>query len=275
MNPFREWFVQELKKRGISVQAFGSGWPNGRITYQEMNDIFRQSRINLNISNSRNFDFRFATSSWKNFKSFRKTPKNKEQMKGRHFEIPAFGGFQLSNYVEFLEDYFAIGKEITIYNTIDDLVDKIRYYLKNENLRRAITQSGYQRTTTQHLYKHRFQQLWNSIQEQQERNATTTFIELHDQLFPQAVPVTYKSKKRLGTQIAFQRNASENIAVFTDRNLDDVKTSLAQHKVAWLVESRDLHEEIYQRMLQPNLYNQFDNIFTYDQRLGQNTKKDA
>lgn len=267
INPFREWFVQKLQECGIPIQAFGTGWPNGRITYQQMNDIFKQSRINLNISNSKNYDFRFATSSWKNFQSFRKTPKNKEQMKGRHFEIPAFGGFQLSNYVEFLENYFTIGKEISVYNTIDDLVDKIHYYLENENLRRSITQYGYKRTQTQHLYMHRFQQLWKDIHDRQYRQVSTTFIELHDQLFPQAVLVTYESKKRFGTLVEFQRNSSAKIAVFTDRNLDEVKISTAEHKIAWLVESRDLHEEIYQRMLQPSVYNQFDHIFTYDQRL--------
>ncbi|GEM_PF-707748 len=267
INPFREWFVSQLQKRGVAIQAFGSGWPNGRISYDQMNDIFQQSRINLNISNSKNFDLRFVTSSWKNFQSFRSTPKNKEQMKGRHFEIPAFGGFQLSNYVEFLEDHFVIGEEIAVYNTIDDLIDKIRYYLNDEELRRGLTVAGYERARTEHLYSHRFLKLWEEIQNRKLSGPKIEAIEIHDQLFPQAKPVLYTSKKRSGVSLEFQRGIRSPIAVFTDRDLNKASINNAKHKVAWLVESRDLHEDIYTRMSQPGLYGQFENVLTYDQRL--------
>ncbi len=49
-----------MKKRGINVSVFGIGWPNGQVSSDEMNDIFMNSRINLNISNSENHDLRYA-----------------------------------------------------------------------------------------------------------------------------------------------------------------------------------------------------------------------
>ena len=58
-NINREWVVYELKKRGIDVKCFGSGWTNGKITFEEMSNIFFQSKINLNLSNSISHDYRF------------------------------------------------------------------------------------------------------------------------------------------------------------------------------------------------------------------------
>ena len=39
-NPYREWFISELYKRGIKCECFGNGWENGRVSYEELNTIF-------------------------------------------------------------------------------------------------------------------------------------------------------------------------------------------------------------------------------------------
>ena len=163
MNPFRRWLVGELGKRAVSVTCFGHGWPTGRVTYERMEEIIRGSRINLNISNSRSYDIRYVLSSFSRLRTFRSSPKTKEQIKGRHFEINALGGFQLTNYVEFLEDYFWLGKEIAIYNALDDLVDKIRYYLDHDDLRCSIARAGYERVRREHTYERRFANIFARI----------------------------------------------------------------------------------------------------------------
>jgi spore maturation protein CgeB len=160
INPFRKWMVGELAKRGIEVACFGTGWPRGRVGYARMQEIFRTSKVNLNLSNSRSFDLRFAFASLGNLLHVRGTPKDKEQIKGRHFEVGAWGGFQLTNYVEFLEDYFEIGKEIAVFGSLDDLPDKIRFYLRDEDLRCAIAASGHRRIRAEHTYDHRFREIF-------------------------------------------------------------------------------------------------------------------
>jgi spore maturation protein CgeB len=159
-NPFRKWMVGELARRGIEVACFGHGWPRGRVSYARMQEIFRTSKVNLNLSNSRSFDLRFAFASLGNLLHVRGTPKDKEQIKGRHFEVGAWGGFQLTNYVEFLEDYFEIGKEIAVFGSLDDLPDKIRFYLRNEDLRREIAAAGRRRIRAEHTYDHRFREVF-------------------------------------------------------------------------------------------------------------------
>jgi spore maturation protein CgeB len=162
-DPSREWLVGELARRGVKVSCFGAGWQNGRVSFEQMIEIFERSRINLNLSNSRCYDVRFAWSSWRNFRHHRTTPKNREQVKGRHFEIPAWGGFQLAPYVEFLEDSFEIGREIAVYSTVDDLADRIGYYLAREPLREAIARAGHERVRRDHTYERRWQEIFGRM----------------------------------------------------------------------------------------------------------------
>ena len=112
-NPFRKWFVHQLLKKGIQVECFGSGWANGRISYKEMDDIMLHSKVNLNISNSIGYDIRYILHNPKNIFSLLKSitlnhSKNISQTKARIFEIPVRGGFEITEFVPSLEDYFNI-----------------------------------------------------------------------------------------------------------------------------------------------------------------------
>ncbi|GAH96354.1 unnamed protein product, partial [marine sediment metagenome] len=60
------------------------------------------------------YDIRYIFSSIKSLREFMRSKKRIEQIKARNFEIPALGGFQLTNYCLSLEDYFEIGKEIVM-----------------------------------------------------------------------------------------------------------------------------------------------------------------
>ncbi|MDD2653619.1 MAG: glycosyltransferase [Candidatus Omnitrophica bacterium] len=165
-HPYREWILKKLRKAGINVYIGGAGGKNGYISFDELINVLNQSKINLNLSNSGSLDIRYMLSSAKAFRNamsrFKKGDvKNREQIKGRHFEIPGCGGFQLSYYVEGLEHCYEVGKEITIYMDMDDLIEKIRYYLKNESERGEIAQNGYKRTLSEHTYEKRIKEIFN------------------------------------------------------------------------------------------------------------------
>jgi spore maturation protein CgeB len=157
---YRRWIIGKLKKAGIEVYAAGAGWPAGYLTQDEMVRVFNQSKINLNLSNSASWDLRYLISSPKAIINTLRSPKNVEQMKARHFEINGCGGFQLSYYVEGLEHYYEIGREIAIYMDVDDLIRKVRYYLSYEDERQAIAERGYQRTLAEHTCAQRFKSVF-------------------------------------------------------------------------------------------------------------------
>jgi len=78
------------------------------------------------------------------------------QLRLRDFEVPMSGGFYMVEYMEELEEFFEIGKEIVCYHDPDDLVDKIRYYLNHENEREDIARAGRERCLKDHTWQKRF-----------------------------------------------------------------------------------------------------------------------
>ena len=72
-NATRDWFIKKLRKKGFKVECFGAGWENGRVTFDQMNDIFLHSKINLfssmvSIKKSFAFSCRFVYCLYKRFR---------------------------------------------------------------------------------------------------------------------------------------------------------------------------------------------------------------
>lgn len=167
-NPERAWFVHELRQRGISVEVFGNGWGTRRLSDAEMAEVFARSKISLNLSNNGTHDIRFLLSPLRSIGSIAialakvvlagmakkrdriaQTPIRKtSQIKGRNFEIPFHGGFQLTDYVPGIEDYFVIGQEIICYKNVDEAALLIQHFLNNDDVREAIRRAGNRRAVT-------------------------------------------------------------------------------------------------------------------------------
>lgn len=168
-NPFRKWFIKELKKRGIMVNCFGNGWENGRITYDQMDQIMLYSKVNLNISNSLSYDVRFLLDHPKNILALIKSSvlrgsKSISQTKARIFEIPVRGGFEITEYVPNLDDYFDIGKNIVCYNNVDEAALIIKYYLNNSEERERIKKRSVELARMKHTYRQRSLDFMNEIE---------------------------------------------------------------------------------------------------------------
>ncbi len=162
-NDVRSWVIGELAKSGIRVECFGSGWPNGRLSFEEMDRVFFQSRINLNLSNSVPQDVRFVFSKPIHFLRWLRSPKQTEQVKARNFEIPLAGGFQLSKYAVGLERHWKIGEEIAVFDTPAECAAQIHYYLFREEERRAMTARAFKRAHSEHTFAIRFAKILESI----------------------------------------------------------------------------------------------------------------
>ncbi len=123
----REILVNNLINDGVSISAFGKGWTNGFISHDEMVKIFTNSKINICFTKS------YAGKS--------------NQIKGKIFDITMSGGFLLCEYVNGIEDFFEVGKEIVCFSSYSEAVEKIQYYLINDNERETIAQAGKLRST--------------------------------------------------------------------------------------------------------------------------------
>lgn len=84
----------------------------------------------------------------------------------RTFEVPASGAFQLQVFRDGLIDVFENGEVAYLYGTnIDEWAEKIKFFLKEEELRNKIAQAGYERVIKEHLYIHRIETIREALHE--------------------------------------------------------------------------------------------------------------
>lgn len=173
----RQLLINRLSAQGIHVECWGKGWNNGRIENDTMREKFVQSKINLNFTASSNAvnvkrlakilfqrrcdDTYHLRSPLQSFNEIRSLLfERRQQIKGRNFEIPGCGGFLLTEYAEDIERYFIPDKEVVIYHSIEELVEKIEYYLHHDEEREMIRKAGQQRTLKEHTYEQRFKNIF-------------------------------------------------------------------------------------------------------------------
>lgn len=109
--------------------------------YSEMPKVFYLSKINLNIT-SRSIESGIPQRIW---------------------DILSVGGFCLTNYQPELEDYFEIGKNLVVYHNLDELIEKIDYYLSHEKERVRIAMNGYLKVKEKHEAKNRLNTILKEI----------------------------------------------------------------------------------------------------------------
>ena len=120
----RRDYIDFLTSSGIKVELAGFGTERGIISTQEKNMIVYQSRINLNFTGVLNNE--------------RNIYKRLKGTKGRPQEVSLLGSFILSEHASGLESMFSIGDEIDIFNGKEELLDKIKFYLKNNEIRESM-----------------------------------------------------------------------------------------------------------------------------------------
>ena len=152
--------VERLRAEGIDVRCWGFGWPGGRIEHDEMVRVFGASRINLNLSSAFT-PGRLPVRLLRRLTGMKE--ERKSQIKGRTFEVPGSGGFLLTDRVAYLEDYLTPGKEIALFESPDDLVAQVSWWLDHEDERARVADAGYRRVRAEHTYDHRFAAIFERI----------------------------------------------------------------------------------------------------------------
>ncbi|MCI0469550.1 MAG: glycosyltransferase [Nitrospirae bacterium] len=115
-----KWFKHNLSNLSV-LRSYNGNWLYGEKLIKQYN----AAKIVLNIN------------SWFTRKSY--------GINQRVFDVPACGAFLLTDYVKELESFFKVGEDIETYNSVEELLDTIHFYLKNDDIREAIRRNGYER----------------------------------------------------------------------------------------------------------------------------------
>lgn len=178
----RSGYVDALNRAGLPVYAFGGGWDSGRLEFEKMLEVFSQSRINLNFSGTYfsgfksfiklsakffvrkeaghyKFSLHHLRDNWLSAKGTQRRP-----LKGRVFEVPACGGFLMTQACdENINEYYKPGEELIVFNNAADLIEKCRYYLTHDTERQKIARAGFEKTIKYHTYQQRFLEIFHAM----------------------------------------------------------------------------------------------------------------
>lgn len=143
--PDRIQMLEELCGLGIRIKLVGDNWQTASklllqntIILKSLNPEilarhYKKAKIGINLN-------------------------HKQSVSGlncRTFELCGLGVFQITDYHSDLDCYFEIGKDLVVYNDIEDFKAKVLYYIKNDVERMEIAKSGRDRVLQHHTYAHR------------------------------------------------------------------------------------------------------------------------
>lgn len=111
------------------METYKNAYRGFLTTEKELAEVYQRSKINVNI-----------------------TLQGKSSLNYRVFEIPASCGFLITDYMDDLEENFEISRDLEAYRDIGDLVDKIKFYLKNPQIAERIAINGAIKTAKKHSF---------------------------------------------------------------------------------------------------------------------------
>lgn len=77
----------------------------------------------------------------------------------RVFDCPAAGGFLITDNQQDLTDFFDVGVEMIVFDNLEELKEKVSYYLKRPEERERVIRAAQKRIAAHHTHAHRLQSL--------------------------------------------------------------------------------------------------------------------
>jgi hypothetical protein len=121
-----------------------------KISFSQASEVHSRSMASLNISEL-----------WNTY--LLKKPVHKLHL--RTFEIPMSGGLQIASRTNEILEYFEENKEIILYDDMDELVEKLDFYLAPDKVifREELKQSARKRAIAEHSWMCRFSKVFSEL----------------------------------------------------------------------------------------------------------------
>lgn len=132
-------YLEEIARQGVRLRLFGPGY--------DWDPAIRKSQVLKGLVPVRlvwGEDYNRALCGAKIALCFL-SKLNRDTYTRRCFEIPATGTLMLSEYSDELSSLYKAGVEADFFRDRDEMIEKIRYYLANDEVRKRVAFAGHQR----------------------------------------------------------------------------------------------------------------------------------
>lgn len=122
------------------LEVYKSAYKGFLKTEKDLANVYSNSKVNLNI-----------------------TLQGKSGLNYRVFEVLASRGFLITDDLSDIHKNFVVSKELEVYKDVADLIDKIKFYLKNPLIAEKIALLGFSNVVKSHSYTARVKKLLEEL----------------------------------------------------------------------------------------------------------------
>jgi len=132
----RAKIVDEMHKRGLSVTCYGQGWPNGPVKAEKNTELSKRAKIILGIGTVGHCSDIYT-------------------LKLRDFDALMTGALYITHRNPDLLKIFVEGVHLECYESLDELYQKLSFYLSHPTKREHIGKQGQQLAKERHSWDYR------------------------------------------------------------------------------------------------------------------------
>lgn len=140
----RSHLIEYLQRHGITVECYGGGWSNGYVNSHQMAELSKRARIILGVGCVGHCNDVYT-------------------LKLRDFDAPMSGAMYLTHRNPDLLKIYTEGEEIECYETPEEALIKIQFYLANPNNLEKIAKNGFKKALEDHTWDQRLLKTFEQI----------------------------------------------------------------------------------------------------------------
>ncbi len=144
-----KWWGRRLAQQIRNIRYFLGGvqraWAGREVYMKDFAGVIHHIKIYLGEDADRPFKGRYLSN--------------------RSFAVMGCGGFYLCRRTPGIEYAFKIGKEVEVFESDDEMVDKIHFYLKNEDKRKQIALAGQKKVLNFYTYRQQMEKIFVWVNE--------------------------------------------------------------------------------------------------------------
>jgi spore maturation protein CgeB len=138
--------AREMRNFGYIARGVNRAWAGREVYAGDFTDVIRHVKIVIGQDAD--------------------TPLLGRYLSNRSFSVPGCGGFYLARRTEGIESLFAVDREVVVFDSDEEMIDKARFYLNHEEARRNIALAGQKRVLGEYTYSHILEKIFHWVREE-------------------------------------------------------------------------------------------------------------